>query len=126
MAASCLVAEGVKDPGSKIVRARIPKRSRLPRPRRRARVEAVKLKVEAASHRLSPFPLSSFSWPFPRDPSRSSNAELPAKVKAQGSRFFRLFLLFLLFTARTTVSLPPYEPLFAIVPLELLRLKGSQ
>lgn len=99
MAASCLVAEGVKDPASKIVRARIPKRSRLPRPKRRALVGPVKLKAEAASHGYSPssspfFPPGqrSYEWPFPWGPSRSSNAELD-NSQGQRARFRTFFPL---------------------------------
>ena len=99
MAASCLVAEGVKDPASKIVRARIPKRSRLPRPKRRALVGPVKLKAEAANHGYSPssspfFPPGqrSYKWPFPwalRAPAMRNSTTV--KVNAQGSALFSLF-----------------------------------
>lgn len=99
MAASCLVVEGVKDPASKIVRARIPKRSRLPRPKRRALVGPVKLKAEAASHGygLSSSPFfppgqRSYKWPFPWGPSRSSNAELDSS-QGQRARFRTFFAL---------------------------------
>lgn len=100
MAASCLVAEGVKDPASKIVRARIPKRSRLPRPKRRALVGPVKLKAEAASHGYS---LSSSPFFSPQANDLTSGPSLGAlrapamrnsttvKVNAQGSALFSLF-----------------------------------